>query len=560
MNKWSLIHQVFIISALPVWGYAAPADTVREQQFINQQQRQHALESQIAPPSPDIHLSAEGINVDDGLFPVEQPCFAISQVILQGAEALPHWLPLQRQKNKVIGRCLGGKGINLLMAQLQNILIDRGYITSRILAPQQDLKSGVLRLVVMPGYIREARLTAQSDDYLWLASAFPATDGKLLDLRDIEQGLENLQRLPTVQASMEIVPGEMPGQSDIVINRQQERFWRVDASLDDSGSNATGRYQGNLTLSLDNPLALSDLFYLSGSHNLDGNGGKSSKNLTGHYSVPLGYWQFLLTASQYDYVQTVAGANGDYQYSGKSKNVDFQLSRVLHRSGSQKTTLSADVLAREQQNFINDTEIAVQRRQTAAWKLGLQHRHYLGNATLDGGVSYQRGTRWFGAQPAPEEQWGEATALSKILQFNAQLNLPFALGGQRFRFTSRYQRQMSSTPLTSPDMFSIGSRWTVRGFDGERTLTASHGWYVRNDIAWSTPLPGQEFYLGTDYGEVGGAGSETLVGKHLAGGVAGLRGQYLRASYDLFAGIPLDKPDGFKTEPATFGFSVSWSY
>ncbi|WP_163467767.1 ShlB/FhaC/HecB family hemolysin secretion/activation protein, partial [Klebsiella michiganensis] len=88
----------------------------------------------------------------------------ISQVILQGAEALPHWLPLQRQTNKAIGRCLGGKGINLLMAQLQNILIDRGYITSRILAPQQDLKSGVLRLVVMPGYIREARLTAQSDD------------------------------------------------------------------------------------------------------------------------------------------------------------------------------------------------------------------------------------------------------------------------------------------------------------------------------------------------------------------------------------------------------------
>ncbi|HEJ8440561.1 TPA: ShlB/FhaC/HecB family hemolysin secretion/activation protein [Klebsiella oxytoca] len=560
MNKRSLIHKAFIISALPVWGYAAPADIVREQQFINQQQRQQALESQLAPPSPDIHLSAEGVNIDDGLFPVEQPCFAISRVILQGAEALPHWLPLQRQTNKVNGRCLGGKGINLLMAQLQNILIDRGYITSRILAPQQDLKSGVLRLVVMPGYIREARLTAQSDDYLWLASAFPATDGKLLDLRDIEQGLENLQRLPTVQASMEIVPGETPGQSDIVINRQQERFWRIDASLDDSGSNATGRYQGNLTLSLDNPLSLSDLFYLSGSHNLDGNGGKSSKNLTGHYSVPLGYWQFVLTASQYDYVQTVAGANGDYQYSGKSKNVDFQLSRVLHRSGSQKTTLSADVLAREQRNFINDTEIAVQRRQTAAWKLGLQHRHYLGNATLDSGVSYQRGTRWFGAQPAPEEQWGEATALSKILQFNAQLNLPFALGGQRFRFTSRYQRQMSSTPLTSPDMFSIGSRWTVRGFDGERTLTASHGWYVRNDIAWSTPLPGQEFYLGADYGEVGGAGSETLVGKHLAGGVAGLRGQYLRASYDLFAGIPLDKPDDFKTEPATFVFSVSWSY
>lgn len=55
---------------------------------------------------------------------------------------------------------------------------------------------------------------------------------------------------------------------------------------------------------------------------------------------------------------------------------------------------------------------------------------------------------------------------------------------------------MSSTPLTSPDMFSIGNRWTVRGFDGERTLTASHGWYIRNDIAWSTRYRGKSFIWG----------------------------------------------------------------
>lgn len=34
----------------------------------------------------------------------------------------------------------------------------------------------------------------------------PAREGELLDLRDIEQGLENLQRVPTVQAEMAIVP------------------------------------------------------------------------------------------------------------------------------------------------------------------------------------------------------------------------------------------------------------------------------------------------------------------------------------------------------------------
>jgi hemolysin activation/secretion protein len=38
-------------------------------------------------------------------------------------------------------------------------------------------------------------------------------EGNLLDLRDIEQGLENFQRLPTVEASMEILPGENPARA-----------------------------------------------------------------------------------------------------------------------------------------------------------------------------------------------------------------------------------------------------------------------------------------------------------------------------------------------------------
>ncbi|EKG6905498.1 ShlB/FhaC/HecB family hemolysin secretion/activation protein, partial [Escherichia coli] len=105
------------------------------------------------------------------------------------------------------------------------------------------------------------------------------------------------------------------------------------------------------------------------------------------------------------------GAVEDYQYSGESQNLGMQLSRVLHRNGTQKTVLTYDVQARRSRNYINDTEIQVQRRQTAAWRLGLQHRHYISQATLDAGVSWQRGTRWFGAQPAPEEIFGEATAL-----------------------------------------------------------------------------------------------------------------------------------------------------
>jgi hemolysin activation/secretion protein len=122
-------------------------------------------------------------------------------------------------------------------------------------------------------------------------------------------------------------------------------------------------------LALDNPTSLSDLFYLTASRDLGFAGRKSSKSLSGHYSVPVGYWLFGLTASDYDYHQTVAGYSRDFLYAGKSRSLDVQASRVIYRNAAAKTTVSADVLVKESRNFINDTEISSQQRRTSAWRL-----------------------------------------------------------------------------------------------------------------------------------------------------------------------------------------------
>ncbi|CNL08956.1 putative hemolysin activator protein [Yersinia frederiksenii] len=551
----SILLTAIVISPISQGVELAPVD-----QSIHQQERQRALEERLAPATPDVRLSAPPASFGHLTFPIEKPCFVIDRIKISGAEPLPRWLPLQRIADQAQGQCLGAKGINLLMSQIQNRLVDHGYVTTRVLAPQQDLNSGTLALQVVPGKIRRVELTPDSGRYVTLFSAFPARPGHLLDLRDIEQGLENLQRLPTVQASMELIPGTEPGETDIALSWQQSKMWRLAASLDDSGTRSTGRYQGGATLFLDNPLSLSDQFYVSAGGSLKSRGEKGTNNLTGHYSLPFGYWTAGITASSYDYHQTVAGLNGDYGYRGESENVSLQLSRLLHRNASQKTTFTYDVLTRSSKNYINDTEVEVQRRRTSAWRVGLQHRHFISQATLDAGISYQRGTRWFGAVPAQEEFFGEATALSKILRLNAQLDIPFAIQKQNFHYNLQYQRQTTNTPLTPQDQFSIGGRWSVRGFDGERTLNADRGWTVRNDLGWYTPLPGHELYVGVDYGEVGGRSDPYLLGQHLAGSVVGVRGRVFHTQYDLFAGKPLSKPDGFKTDSVTVGFNLNWQY
>lgn len=547
--------------------FAEPQAPENAERLLQQQtQRQQAQQQQFEAKAPDVSLSVP-VAKSRLQFPVETPCFTIKQVSVTGQEALPHWVPVQRLANQAVGYCVGVEGINHLVTDMQNRLISHGWITTRVLVPEQDLSSGVLKLVVMPGKVQKVVFTDDSSTYNTLYSAMPARSGHLLDLRDIEQGLENLQRLATVQASMEMVPGDGPGETQIVIKRQQSRYWHAGAWVDNTGSKSTGKNQAGVMLALDNPTSLSDLFYLTATRDLSFSSDKDTANYSAHYSVPFGYWQFATTASDYEYTQTIAGMNSDIEYRGKSKSLNLQLSNVLYRDASAKTTATYDVNLRETRNFVQNTEIENQKRRTTAWKLGLNHRQTVGQSTLNVGASYQHGTRWFGAMPAYEEFRSKdsrdyATALAIIMQFSASASIPFTLAEQPLRFESQYLRQVSDRPLTPQDQFSIGNRWSVRGFDGERTLSADEGWTLRNTLSWSLPVPAQELYVGVDYGKISGRGTDINLGSHLAGGAIGLRGAINSAnlSYDLSIGTPFSKPDGFRTDPATFAFSVNWNY
>lgn len=559
-NKFFSIIKLSSFLILPVMSVQS-AD-LAEQQQIHQEQQQKAREELLSPPTPDVRFEIQTDSSGKMNFPNESPCFLITQVVIDNIHMVPAWLRLQSIADKGKNRCLGSTGINQLMSALQNRLIDAGYVTSRILAPEQDLIPGKLKLLLIAGKVNNIQLSPTSDSYLTLFNTLPMHQGNLLNLRDLEQGLENLQRIPTAQTNIELIPADNAGESDVNVSWQQERLWRLAASFDDSGTKSTEKYQGGLTFYLDNPTSLGDMFYISGSHDTKGSGEKGTKNYTVNYTIPFGYWSLSGTLSGYDYHQTVPSNITNYQYSGRSRNQTLRLNRILYRNAAMKIGAFYEISRRKSQNFIEDTEIDLQHRETAFWKLGLTYRHYFTFATFDSSIDYQRGTHWFGAQPVPEEKTKEDTGLTKIVHFSTTLAVPFTLFNQSFNYSTQYKRQVAQTPLTSQDRFSIGGRWSVRGFDGELNLTADNGWAIRNDLSWFTPFKGRQIYLGADYGEVNGKHSSYLVGKHLAGGVIGMKGliPQINLYYDLFIGRSFSKPAEFKTDKKTTGFNLFWEY
>ncbi len=546
------------------------------QELQRQQERERILREQMER-TPDVHLPPSEMPQGMERLPAEEtPCVRIERITLTGDAAgqlqwaLAHaHLLADGTPDPALGRCLGTRGVGLVMRRIQNALVARGFTLARVLAgPQPQLADGTLALTLFPGRVRRIEFAPGTDVRATQWNAFPARPGDLLNLRDTEQALENFKRVPSAEADVEFRaaegPDAEPGQSDIIVKWQQSFPFRLTLSADDSGTKATGKYQGSLSFSYDHPFTLNDLFYVSLGHDLGnsgtGAGPYGTRSYVVHYSVPLGYWLLGLTASRNRYHQSVAGISQTYLYRGTSNNGEVSLARVIQRDATGKTTASLRGWTRSSRNYIDDTEIEVQRRRMAGWGLGIAHREFIGAATLDASLDYRRGTGAKGSLAAPEEAFGEGTARPGIITASAQIAVPFRLAEQNMRYTGAWRAQWNRTPLIAQDRFAIGGRHTVRGFDGEMQLAAERGWLIRNDLGLALGQSGQELYIGVDYGEVSGPSSGDLLGKRMSGAVLGLRGGVRGFFYDIFVGAPVAKPDGFLTTHRVAGFNVNWSF
>lgn len=587
--RYALILFFFIISA--VAAQQTPVSPAQLQQQAEARQAEIDNRQGLRGFQPSENPSSSSFEVLP-VSPDETPCLPIQYVALEGDQNQRFAVYLRKTLDKMAlhprrnsnvqfhishagqPSCLDATMIERMSEETQNAIIDAGWITTRIIVADQDLNNGILTLTALAGYAGNKHFSDHTSGQRTpaLFNTIPIKHGELLSLRDVEQGLENLRRLPNVQANIDIVPGNVQGQSDLQISWQQERWYRFNFSMDDSGSKATGKYMGTLGVSLDNPLRLSDSLSLNYSRNLLP--GQRQTSLTGHsgrgwtdnyslnYSVPLGYWEIDLGSNRYYYDQAVAGQTLTYHYQGISTQHQANLNRTIYRDAHSKLDVNAGIWQKTNKSFVDDSEISVQRRRQGGWQAGLRHVFYFQLGSLQSSLNFKKGTGAFSALPAPEAALGEGT--SRFIIWTADINWqqPFTWSEQTFIWNSRLHGQWTDNRLTPVDRMSIGGRYNVRGFNGEITLSGDKGWYLRNDLQWRY-RPNHAVYFALDGGGVSGPSTRNLPGRNLVGTALGVRGQWDmhgKWNYDAFIGTSLYQPKGMNANKFIGGFSIHYSY
>jgi hemolysin activation/secretion protein len=423
-------------------------------------------------------------------------------------------------------------------------------MTTRVLIPGQNLSTGLLRLQVVPGHIHAVK----SDDTIgWWRTALPTGPDGLVNQRDLDQGMENIRRLQgQADATIDLVPGENPGEADLVMKPGKGKRWHGLVTADNAGLENTGKYQMGGTLTVDSPLFLYDSLTISGNTNANyGNGSAGTRSSAINYNIPFGYWNAFFNANQSRYKQTVAGFESDIVYGGRNTQLEAGLGYVPFRNASGKTSLYGKVFRKSASSTIDGLDLTVQHRDFVGLELGASHRQHFGASVFDIGASWR--------QSLPDRSKATGFVLgdpnwngkSELLLGNLGLMVPFQLSGQRLRYQGSVRMQYAPTRILPSDYFVIGNRYSVRGFDEQLTLAAENGVTMRNDLAWQIGNTGQEAFVGVDMGHVSGPSAAFLVGQTLMGAVIGARGRwvmgrYAALTYELTLGAPVRKPDNFR--------------
>ena len=526
----------------------ADRDSIEQQQRQllqqNQQQRQELERSTPVTPAPPISPQPGG------------PCFEIHSITLPGADHLP-----ARAQQKLIQpylqKCLGIGQINTLVKQVSDWYIGQGFITSRAFLTEQDLSSGTLSLTVMEGKLEAIKMENQRGAMLTMA--FPGLTGKILNLRDIEQGMEQINRLRKTPVQIEIQPGTQPGYSVVNLTSTPEFPLQASIGFDNSGQKSTGTGQLNGSVTGNNLLGLADQWFVSTARSSDWASDHDAKSVQAGVSLPYGYWLFDYNYSYSDYLSTIESQGYLWRSSGDSQSHRFTLSRVLFRNGEMKTAASVGLTHRLNRNYLNDAPLESSTRSLTSWTAGINHSQKLwgGYATLN--PAFSHGVPWFGGESdggkspdVPRAEFSKWTLSSSYYR-------PVT---QRITWLTSAYGQWGDDRLYGSERLTIGGESSVRGFK-EQYLSGDNGGYWRNELdAQLFTLPGLgqiSSITALDGGYLQHSNHDSDAAGTLWGAAVGLASTNAHFSSQFTVGWPLRYPDSLSPDRVTVYYRIGFA-
>lgn len=441
----------------------------REQ--LEQRQRLRTLQRTDDAPSA---LKEQPAPADTGL------CWPLRGVRLAGNRQLSS-AELSEALQPLIKPCMSPAQINQVLKAITQHYVQAGYLASRPYLANPLVAGGTLDIVIYEGFVESIELS-DPDLPLSLNSAFPTLLGQPLRLADLEQGMDQLNRLKAFDLGADILPGSTQGATRVVIvPRHINARWHLGSSFDNRGSEQTGRERLGLNFNLDSPLQLNDFVQVSVNSTLQPSS-SYSRGYGLYYSIPYGAWTYALSVNQLHYQAQVPGRR--LSSSGQSDFYSLGLERSLWRNQQGLVSTSVRLEQKRLDNRLGEQRLHLQSPTLTNLEVGL-NLLWLDDGLWSAYLGLSQGLDWLGAdreplhRNAPQPRFRKYRANLLRLSQGSDPNWPW-------RWQSELNLQYSPDALPAVEQQQLSDNTGVRGFR-QLVVAGASGAVWRNTL--SQPLP-----------------------------------------------------------------------
>jgi hemolysin activation/secretion protein len=195
-----------------------------------------------------------GVEVEPAARPALKPTpelrivrFTLKAFLITGATAFPE-AELQQALQEFIGRDVGFQELGAAAARLTRFYSERGYPLATAYLPAQEIKDGVVELVILEGRYGRVQLQNRSrvSDSV-ISSYLENLPGRIVEDASLERKILLIYDLPGIApAKAVLIPGQAVGETDFRIELDSARAVSGGIELDNYGNRYTGgnRYSG----------------------------------------------------------------------------------------------------------------------------------------------------------------------------------------------------------------------------------------------------------------------------------------------------------------------------
>lgn len=136
---------------------------------------------------------------------------------------------LRELGTRYVGRTLRSADLQALLDDVGRLYREKGILTAQPMLPQQNLGSGVLKVLLVEGRLGEVKVrTPGYADPAWLATWFDLSRGEVVTNEALSSRLGIFNASSDMQATAEFVPGAGFGLTDLAIDvavSERSQFW-----------------------------------------------------------------------------------------------------------------------------------------------------------------------------------------------------------------------------------------------------------------------------------------------------------------------------------------------